>query len=149
MATTNQTFKITGLILIVVLMITIYQWYPRHAFNKYTGFKIPAASVAIKWDSDLDYFFCAFLTTPNAAKKFIERPFFGKEWRNDTLDVKLSPTHGNVPFFDLMGYELTNPDKERWFYTNIRKLDPRRYLHRGYAVIVYPNKGLIYITAGD
>ena len=149
MATSDHAGKTVAGILIVLVVLVGYQWYPKYSFTKYTGFKLPTMSVAVKWSSDSDEFFAAFQTTPSSARKFIERPFGGKEWRNDTLNVKLSATHGNVPFFDLMGNELTKKDTTRWFRTSIRKLDPNRHLHRGYAVIVYPDKGRIYITAGD
>lgn len=149
MTTTNHTGKIAVGILIAVVVVVAYQWYPKYSFTKYTGFKLPTLSVSVKWSSGVDDFFAVFQTTPSSARKFIERPFFGEEWRNDTLEVRLSPTHGNVPFFDLMGYELTRADKDRWFRTKIRKLDQRKYLSKGYAVIVYPDKGRIYITAED
>lgn len=149
MATSNHAGKIVAVIALTIVMIVAYQWYPKCKFTNYTGFKLPTLSVAVKWDSGQEDFFAAFQTTPSSARGFIERPFGGKEWRNDTLNVKLSATHGNVPFFDLMGDELTRKDSDRWFRTRIRKLDSNRHLHRGYAVIVYPDKGRIYITAGD
>jgi len=140
--------KISAGIIIALIVIVASQWYPKYSFAKHAGFKLPPLSVAVKWHSDQQDFFAAFLTTPSSARRFIQKSHLGKEWRNDHLDVKLSPTHRNVPFFDLNGYELIRHEKDRWFHTNIRKLDSRKHLHRGYAVIVYPDKGLIYISVG-
>lgn len=145
---TPKQAKFVGVVTIASIVVFASQWYPRYSFYKYAGFKLPAISIAVKWSSDQQDFFAAYLTTPGSARRFIEQDQIGGEWRNDTLNVKLSPTHRNVPFFDLNGYELIRPDRGRWFHANIRKLDPKKHLHKGFAVIVYPDKGLIYISAG-
>ena len=149
MGVSGQKGKLIAGLVIAFIVIVASQAYPKNMFSKYTGLSLPILSIAVKWYSDDDDLYAAFLASPAAARKLITRNRPGKEWRNDTLNVRLSPTHRNVPFFDIMGNELIRSDKERWFLAHIRKLDSRRSLHKGYAIIVYPEKGVIKISAGE
>lgn len=145
----GKKIKSTAVVAVALMVVLASQLYPRYHFTKYSGIDLPAFSLAIKWSSDTDDFFAAFLVPPGSVEELVGKEVRGKAWRNDTLDIKLRPTRRNVPFFDILGNELSSPDSSRWFVARFRQRDPGGYLQKGYAVIAYPSKGLIFISAGD